>query len=59
MRGLRKNLGRPASLETGQPCGDALEFSATGASIADVDAHVWLDSLPLMRAIAVRLAKTG
>jgi hypothetical protein len=48
-----------ASMKTGVPCGEALQFAVTGTSLADVEPNVWLASTPLMRAIARRLACMG
>jgi hypothetical protein len=48
-----------ASAQSGAPCGAVIEFALTGASMADVDPRVWIESLPLMRAIAHRLTGSG
>lgn len=46
-----------ASRRSGVLSGDTIEFYLTGSSIAHVDARVWVESLPLMRAIDRELAK--
>lgn len=48
-----------ASARSDVPSGDVLEFALTGASIADVDARVWVAATPLMRAIGRLLAGLG
>ncbi len=48
-----------ASARSGVPCGDELEFALTGTSIADANARDYVETSPLMRAIARLLAGSG
>ena len=47
-----------ASRRLGVLSGDTIEFYLTGSSIAHLDARVWVESMPLMRAIDRLLAES-